>query len=169
MTNREKIILGITAAAAIGGGLYYALTGAGMSSSTTGDERADYSALITQVQVSLKQGELTDREEHVLAAATTQWIRNPLRSRPLRSEDDGTTAAIPLPKYIGFINTGPRPIAIIDGRDYRPGEAVQGGEFQVTQIFPDRIELLRRGAKDSVKVLIEKPQVPGGTRTYVYD
>lgn len=164
MTNREKIILGLTAAAAVGGALYYAFTSVDANPGALAAEQSDYTALITRVQVSLTQGELKDREEHVLAAATTQWLRSPLRSRPLVSLDDGATAAIPLPEYTGFINTGPRPIAIIDGRDYWPGEAIQGGEFRVAQIYPDRVELLRRGARDPVRVLLEKLHVPETSR-----
>lgn len=164
MTNREQIILGLTAAAAIGGALYYAIPWFGTNPGAPEIERTDFSALIARVQVGLKQGELTDREEQVLAAAATQSLRNPLRPRPLIPTDDGTTPAIPLPKYTGFINTGPRPIAIVDGRDYRPGEAVKGGEYHVAQIYPDRVELLRRGATNPVRVPLEKPQVPEGSR-----
>ena len=164
MTNREKVILGFSAAAAIGAGLYYAFTAVSAPPASPKLVQTDFSALIAKVQVNLKQGELTDREERVLAAATTQWLRNPLRSRPLEWQGDGSTPATPLPKYIGFINTGSQPIAIIDGHDYRPGEAIQGGEFQLAMIYPDYIELLRRGAIDPVDVPLEKPQTPGGSR-----
>lgn len=162
MTNREKVFLGLTAAAAIGAALYYAVPWSGANASSPEIERTDFTALIAQVQVSLQQGELTAREEHALEAAVTQWLRDPLRPGPLISS--GGTAGTPLPTYSGFINTGPRPIAIIDGRDYRPGESVSGGEFQVTHIYADRVELLRRGASDPVQVPLEKPQVPGGSR-----
>lgn len=164
MTLREKVILGLTAVAAIGAGLYYASALSSPAAASSTSVRTDFSALIAKVQVSLKQGELTDREERVLAAATTQWLRNPLRSRPLVTLDSESSAALPLPKYIGFINTGPQPIAIIDGQDYRPGEAIQGGEFQLARIYPEYIELLRRGATDPVNVPLEKPTAPGTSR-----
>jgi hypothetical protein len=64
-----------------------------------------------------------------------------------------------LPKYIGYIDTGLKVIAIIDGNDYRPGEPLLGGEFQLLSIYPDHIELLRRGASDPVDVPLEKPQI----------
>ena len=161
MTLREKIILGLAATAAIGAGIYYA---SGLSSPAAASPkvvRTDFSPLIARVQVSLEQGELTDREERVLAAATTQWLRNPLRERPLLTQDTETP---PLPKYIGFINTGSQPIAIIDGLDYRPGEAIKGGEFQLSKIHPDHIKLLRRGATDPVDVPLEKAQITGGSQ-----
>lgn len=158
MTTREKFILGLTAIAAIGAAAYYAITLSGPTLASPQPVRIDFSALIATVQVDLKQGALTDREESILSAATTQWLRNPLRSRPLLSQEGGSTPAIPFPKYIGFINTGPQPIAIIDGRDYRPGEAIEGGEFQLVNVYPDHINLLRRGATDPVEVPFEKPQ-----------
>jgi hypothetical protein len=129
------------------------------TAASPGPVRTDFSALIAKVQVSLKQGELTDREERVLAAATTQWLRNPLRERPLLTQNSESS---PLPKYIGFINIGPQPIAIIDGLDYRLGEAIQGGEFRLSQIHPYHIKLLRRGATDPVDVPLEKAPTTGG-------
>ena len=152
MTNREKVILGITALAAIGGGLHFAISPSGEQRSSSAAEREDFNELIAVVQENLRQGEPSDREEYVLATASTQWLRDPLRPRPLESTANGTTVEIPLPRYTGFINTGPRPIAVINGRDYRAGESVQGGEFQVMEVHPDRVELLRRGASDPVQI-----------------
>jgi len=161
MTLREKIILGLTATAAIGAGLYFAFGLASPAAASPKRVRPDFSALIARVQASIRQGDLTDREERVLAAATTQWLRNPLRERPLLKQD---SASSPLPKYIGFVDVGSQPIAIIDGRDYRAGEAIQGGEFQLSQIHPGHIELLRRGATDPVDVPLEKAQTAGGSQ-----
>ncbi len=168
MTLREKLILGFVATAAIGGGLYYESALSSPTVASTELARTDFSALIARVQVSLQQGELTDREERVLAAANTQWLRNPLRERPLLTQNSESTPltqyVAPLPKYIGYINIGPQPIAIIDGRDYRIGEAIKGEEFQLSQIHPDHIELLRRGATDPVDVPLEKSQITGGSQ-----
>ena len=162
MTTRENIILGLTAIAAIGAGGYYAFNVSSPPPASTQPVQTDFSAIISTTQVNLKEGELTDREESILVSSTTQWLRNPLRSRPLLSQGD--SSATPLPKYMGFINTGPQPIAITNGRDYRPGEAIQGGEFQLAQVYPDHIELLRRGATDPVDVPLEKPQPPVPSR-----
>jgi hypothetical protein len=164
MTTREKVFLGLCAAAAIGAAVYYALPAAGGKSSSLQSKPADFTALVTQVQVSLKQGALTAREEQLLAGAATQSLRDPLRARPLVSSANGAGEGIAMPKYTGFINTGPKPIAIIDGRDYRPGEPVLGGEFQLMKIFPDRVELRRRGATDSVRVPLDPAPVPAATR-----
>jgi hypothetical protein len=161
MTLREKIILGLAATAVMGAGLYYA---SGLSSPTAaspGLVRTDFSPLIAKVQVSLAQGELTEREERVLVAATSQWLRSPLREQPLVTQyiepEESLPEPSPLPKYIGFIDIGSQALAIIDGYDYRVGEAIQGGEFQLSQIYPDHIEVLRRGATDPVEVPLEKP------------
>ena len=170
MTLREKLILGFVATAAIGGGLYYESALSSPTVASTELARTDFSALIARVQVSLQQGELTDREERVLAAANTQWLRNPLRERPLLTQNSESPPlpvpvyVAPLPKYIGYINIGFQPIAIIDGRDYRIGEAIKGEEFQLSQIHPDHIELLRRGATDPVDVPLEKSQITGGSQ-----
>jgi hypothetical protein len=161
MTLREKIILGLAATAVMCAGLYYA---SGLSSPTAASPklvRTDFSALITNVQASVAQGELTEREERVLAGATSQWLRSPLREQPLVMPDIEPEESLPgpsaLPQYVGYIDIGSQPIAIIDGYDYRAGEAIQGGEFKLSRIYSDHIELLRRGATDPVEVPLEKP------------
>ena len=160
MTNREKIILGITAIVAVGAGVYYVNAQSSEAATSAQSAPVDFTTLITKVQLDLKESDLTDREETILSAATTPWSRDPLRQQPLLSLDSESSGAIPLPTYMGFINTGPQPIAVINGRDYRPGEAIQGGEFQLANVYPDHIELLRRGATDPVDVPLEKPQPP---------
>ena len=160
MTKREKIILGFCGAAVIGAGVFYAVDISEQPSADLGANHPDFSSLVLKAKASLSEGELTMREERVLALATSQWVRNPLRSRPLMPHGDESEPMDLLPSYIGFINTGPQPIAIIDGRDYRVGEWITGGEFEVVQVKADHIRLLRRGAIDAVKVPIEKPRVP---------
>jgi len=164
MTTREKVILGLTAAAAIGAAVYFAFPTSGMNASSPQAVRTDHSALVARIQVTLAQGELTALEEHALEAAVTQWLRDPLRPRPLVALGSGMGAGIPLPKYTGFINTGSQPTAIIDGRDYKSGDSVRGEEFRLAGIYPERIELLRRGATVPVHVPLEIPQVEEKSR-----
>ena len=158
MTSREKVILGLVGAAAVGAGIHYAFDSLGSAANATKKVRADYSNLMTTVQASLLPGQQTDREGRVLVAATTPWIRNPLREQALSAQSIAPKIEASLPKYIGYINTGSKAIAIIDGNDYRPGETLLGGEFQLAHIYPDHIELLRRGASDPIDVQLEKPQ-----------
>lgn len=159
MTFREKVLLSLSATAAIGGGLYYGFGALNPSDSAPQVNKKDFTALITQVRVNLDQGKLTNREKRVLAAATTRWLNNPLRERPLltRIKEDEP----PLPTYTGFIEIGSRPIAIIDGRDYRAGEAIKGGEFKLSEVFADHVEILRHGATETIKVPLEQVQPPG--------
>lgn len=160
MTSREKIFLGIVAAAAVGAGVYYVSGAAKPSTAKPGPTRPDLAPLIASVQVSLKKGELTDREERVLSAAATPWLRNPLRDYPLLTRRREADPEL-LPQYTGYIDIGSQPIAIIDGRDYRAGEMIEGGEFQLSQIHPDHIKLLRRGATEPVDVPLEQEQPAG--------
>lgn len=159
MTLREKILLSLSATAAVGGGLYYAFGAFNPSGSAPQVNKKDYTALIAGVRVNLDQGKLTGREERVLAAATTRWLNNPLRERPLLTQI--TEKEPPLPTYSGFIDIGSHPIAIIDGRDYRAGETIKGGEFQLSEVFPDHVEVLRHGATDPINIPLEQVQPTG--------
>ncbi len=168
MILREKILLGLVGVAAVGAGVVYAPALFNPSVEASTRASIDFPTLISKVQLSLKEGESTDREKQILAAVSTKWLSNPLRSRPLVIEEqpepvDAPPAEYltPLPEYIGFLNIGEHVIAIINGQDYRPGETIEGGEFQLMKILPDHIKLLRRGASDPVNVPLEKPFVTG--------
>ena len=131
MTTREKVLLSLCGVAAIGGGIY--LT-ASLNSRAKKDVPAagpkDYTGLITKVQVGIKTGQLTARENGVLQAASTPWLRNPLRSTPLEAIKPEEESKVVLPKYVGYINIADRPIAIIEGVDYRVGDILDGGIFK---------------------------------------
>ncbi|MDB0056993.1 hypothetical protein OAG79_02430 [Akkermansiaceae bacterium] len=174
MILREKILLGLAGAATIGAGIVH--LPALFSPPAAPSERVsiDFPTLTAKVKVNLDEGKATDREERVLAAATTEWPRNPLRERPLIIDDKidpvspSAEYVVPLPKYVGFLSIGDKVIAIIDGQNYIPGEAIEGGEFTLSQIYPNHIELIRRGANDSVNVRLEKPdgaESPQRTKT----
>lgn len=157
MTTREKTLLGICAVAALGGMLSYALGIVG-SNQEKPTKAKDYTALIAEVQEKLRSGKLTIREEAVLQAATIELTQNPLRSGPVEGKVKNQN--LKRPEYTGFLQVGGHFIAIIGGNDYRAGDMIEGGEFRLIEIFPNRIEILLNGAKEptSVPLLEEKPQ-----------
>ncbi len=167
MILREKILLGLVGVTAVGAAIVYLPALLGSPEAKTKRVPVDFPALVNKVQLNLKKGEPTSREKRVLGAATTGWLRNPLRQGPLVVDVPVTPLApppeyvAPLPEYIGYLNIGTQVIAIIDGQDYRLGETLKGGEFRLSKIYPHRIELLRRGATDPVNVLLQKPHVTG--------
>ncbi len=158
MTTREKIVLGLCGATTVGLCLFYALGSSDNPDPSTSER--DIASLVLKAKEGLAESELTDRETRVLYLAARQSLRDPFRSKPLQFTRDEPKAELPLPSYTGFIDTGPEPIAIIDGLDYRPGELVSGGEFEVSGIAADHIRLLRRGAGVTFSVPIEKLQAP---------
>lgn len=164
MTSREKILLSFCAAAAIGGGAYYTYSSSNkaLAEKKTGVAPSqDFTGLITKIQVDLQAGELTRNEKDILAAAATQSFRNPLRSAPLvvQIQNETDPESRNLPKYIGYINIGDRPIAIIEGEDYRVGEIIKGDEFKLTSISPKYVELLLNGSNETIKIPLEKIQI----------
>jgi len=160
MITREKITLGFCAAASLAAFLFYTIGLSGGPANYSVAVERDITTLVIKAKESLDKAELTDREERVLELAVRQSLRDPLRSKPVQFSGDDPTPELLLPSYIGFIDTGSEPIAIIDGLDYRVGELISGGEFEVSRIAADHVRLLRLGATDTFEVLIEKPQVP---------
>lgn len=159
MTRREKILFVLVGIAVLGAGLKYAYKSFAQPDDLVRKSRADQKKLMTTVQASLKQGNYTGRERRVVEAAISPWARDPLLKNQLSLNETSSKSQSPLPKYFGYINTGSKIIAIIDGVDYQSGEFIPGGVFQVLQIYPDHLEILRRGASDPIDILLEKPEI----------
>lgn len=168
MILREKILLGLCGVTALGAGIYYVPDLLESDVKPVSKAATDYTSLFDSVQTSLRRGELTNREERILNTAASQWTSSPIRVLPLPPppekpvEEDTSTdepkIQIPFPQYIGYIRIGTHEVAIIDGVDYRAGDLIQGGEFKLFQILPDRIKVIRRGTASAVDVFLEKPK-----------
>lgn len=49
--------------------------------------------------------------------------------------------------YQGYVRSGSRIVALINNREYRPGDEVEGRNLRVEAIAPDRVILLEQGRR----------------------
>lgn len=159
MTKREKVIVAVMVAAVVAGGLQFLLP--------LGDKEAtaltpDLTELITQVQTRVQAGQLDDRERAILERAARPWSRDPFITHlPIaadssrnKAEEESTQG----PVYSGYIAIGNRALAIIDGREYRADDFLNGREYRVVAIHPEGVQLIREGATSPIRIpLIEEP------------
>lgn len=163
MSKREKIIVSIMAATLLLGGYLHFFPG------TTGHRQGienkpvlsnlDFTREIIQ---KLTEDTSLAKELFTIRSAERKWARDPfLKSDILLSdtvhqkstdrEPAGTGTRLDL-VYTGFLEAGPRRLAIINGMEYEPGEAIDDQGHYVRRIQPRTVEIGKRNAPDVIIV-----------------
>ncbi len=153
MTAREKVIVGVAA-----GALVWAVVSifkGGPTRSAPGGQSAERTLADTQrlaalTRTQLSAARLSPVEFSVLEGAGTEWD-----GKPFAEPSDVTQAAAseaPLFVYSGFIRAGDRRFAVINGREYRLHESLEGGGGTVEEIEPGHV-VLRFGRDDRRQVI----------------
>lgn len=147
MTRREKILVGLMAAAVGLGALVLMgdLRQAGtpdVGSSTP----PPLTQMLTRATAQVDAGASMARNRYVLAAAQEPW-REALfvtEDRLLSANEASNGAASPLPSnvalvYEGYIETPHRQVAIINGIEYVVGDQLDQTQYIVRRIASDRV------------------------------
>lgn len=141
MTKREQGLV-ILMAGAVAWGLGTLVLASVRRASGAGAEAGERAALqrFAEGQRSVVQAlRLDPRERLVLDEASAPWAASPFlleapRKRPV---EERTITFL----YTGFIQSGPRQFAILNGREYQVGDVVQSSEFVVESIQPQQATL----------------------------
>ena len=141
MTQREKIILGVTAIAIVAGALNFIID--------QGPEtprpavRADLKVVqnfANMTNEELKKAALSETQEYILDRASVEWASDPFLGRKLVAADAPKAAQGPVSlAYTGFLIVGQERLAIINGTEYEVGDKVQGSELVVQAIDPQNV------------------------------
>ncbi len=143
MTGREKLIVGVTAVALVWAGVTVIRDrrDGGPGAAGAPDRRllgAELLAADSRAQIAAAR--LADDERVALDAAGRDWSGRPF---PEPTEAVGVEAAErPAFVYTGFIRSGDRLFAVINGREYRVHEALPDGGGVVASIARDEVVLL---------------------------
>ncbi len=152
MTRREKMIVSIMAATVLLGGYLY------WGPVTTGDQPEVEKKSVDQALAFARSVAQTLKDDHALTVdlltirrAERKWDKDPfLKTDALLSDiprrdapDVAAVAAGTLPNlvYTGFLEVGTQRLAIINGIEYAPGEAIDAKGDYVRRIHPHQVEI----------------------------
>ncbi|MCU0586898.1 MAG: general secretion pathway protein GspB [Syntrophobacteraceae bacterium] len=154
MAKREKILVIVALLAAVYG-LFQVMRpqpripSAGSASATRGDS----SEILQRIATELRKQDLTESEAAMLARATASWGEDPFVGKKLvplgevsRLEPDSAKDL----DYTGYISSGTRKLAIINGLEYVVGDRLVTGGFILRSISPDAVILESTGAPGTV-------------------
>ncbi|CAB5138031.1 hypothetical protein D3OALGA1CA_3673 [Olavius algarvensis associated proteobacterium Delta 3] len=148
MSKREKGILIVMALAVLYGG--YSLLAPSTEPTppeATTQSLQDVEGFVLGVIAELPRFSLNKTEEYMIAAATAPWGGNPFLKVTLEENNipDKLSATVPEPKvplvYSGFIELGDRRLAILNNREYEPGDALEISGYSLLAVYPSHVEL----------------------------
>lgn len=152
MSNREKIIIFLTLAAAVYGLVDFLLLGGG-----DGNDRATSAQTVNATQLSrdLAQDEPTAVETYILERVSKTWSKDPfyLREQAAAPTAEKQEAVF---VYSGFVDYGGVKVAVINGLEYEVGDELEQSGYVVRSISSDHVVLEDTVKSGEVKVPFEQ-------------
>lgn len=163
LAKREKIILGVMAIAIIIAAFVY-LSPKKKSPGTTeniAQKTAELNTFVSSVAGSLKTDTMKNPGTLILARAEKEWMRDPfLSNRDLmkwneakarKAKEDAAVVKIEF-VYSGYFEMGSKKMAIINGMEYKEGEALDVKGYMLRSISPVKVVIENRGIGATISV-----------------
>ncbi len=151
MSTREKIILAIMAIVVVGGIFYYTSS----ERETVIEEREsglqELNTFVGETVDRVNIQNLTAAELRTIASAEAKWVRDPYRAPKITKEEQEKQLSVSF-SYTGYIKSGKKKIAVINGLEYKIGEEIDPGGFVAREIYPDRVIIEAKGQKQKLIV-----------------
>lgn len=143
MTKREKVLLGVMGAAALFAAGMFALGGKTLPGPGSAQDKTVAAARTgAENQAKAVAGAAPGAfETQVAEMARQPWNAVAFYDKPLDMTGEMGRGAGPLPAYTGYVELGALRLAVIDGYEYREGDELETGGFQVEEIKPTQVTL----------------------------
>ena len=134
MNKREKILVLASMAAVIWGGIV-ALDDSGRKKEP-GPAEGDVNQFVVQIAEQVKGSGGTSLNGYDLSSVMENRVASPFLGRRLTAKKQDTELA-----YNGYVKSGHRMFALINKKEYKVGDIVEGTFMQVKNIDPYRVVL----------------------------
>ena len=148
MSKREKGILIVMVVALLYGGYSLLAPSPETSEPAVAEQTlSDVETFVLGVIAELPLFSLNKTERYTIATAAEPWAGNPFLQVTLEKDKapEKLSATVPEPDiplvYSGFIELGDRRLAILNGREYEPGDALDISGYVLQAVYPSHVEL----------------------------
>lgn len=127
----------------------------------TGKEE-DLNTFITGLNNDLSKSYPTMADSYIINSAETEWKRDPFtfrgvsKAKSIAGGSGKKAAASATFNYTGFVETGNKKMAIINGFEYGPGDSLEKEGFVVEQIYPARVIIRNEKKGTTIEVMLKK-------------
>jgi hypothetical protein len=146
MTKREKIIVGIMVLTVGYGAIELLLPRAKTGPTAPAPQTTESLSVFISKVADAAKGAASESSALIIQKAEAGWKQDPfmvVRKTPPPSAEarasKETARAIPNLAYSGFLEIGPKRLAIINGMEYEAGDRVNPGAFSIKTILPNKV------------------------------
>ena len=161
MSKREKIILVVMALTIVYGAYSFFLESPAYTHGPSPSESKleAFHKFISNVANLTKDG-LSEIDAYIIEHISDQWTKDPLLNitREVQIGDRPDTVNPLDIIYTGYLEMGPKRLAIINGMEYESGESLAKGGHTVGLIYPDKVVIVTRGNNQKVAVPLVESQ-----------
>jgi len=165
MSKREKIIVaGMVAAILYGAYSFLFDSGGDRAVKPVGDAGPPMEQFVLGVIGQLKKADISTKDRYLLGQAQGALKRNPFFRASAISGKDATDAGALAPEsrqttvsatrftYTGYIAMGDNRLAILNGREYAPGDQLTADGVYLKTVTPTAVVLGIQGFSDTVTI-----------------
>lgn len=150
--KREKIILGLMAIAILYAAFDLLTSKRKDPAADTGQQTAELNTFVTDLTTSLGKDATKNLGILVFSRAEKEWTQDPfLDSKAFRLWTESKAPPKAAPKvqftYTGYLEVERKRMAIINGVEYREGEALDVPGFVLKTVAPTRVAIEERATK----------------------
>ena len=172
LTSRQIVILSLMLVAVLYGAYDFfagSRSGKKMSTVSSSNTSADVSAFISEITVALSKDTPSPVDAQMINRAERQWTRDPFyertndRSLFAASDPSLTTGGSAPPSagkprfiYTGFVDTGHKKIAVINGNEYANGDALDVEGYVLNSIFPNKVLIYNKETRRTLDVPLQE-------------
>lgn len=145
MTKREKIIVGIMVLTVGYGAIELLLPRAKSGTAAPAVQSTESLSTFISKVADASKGAASESSALIIQKAEAEWKHDPfmvVRKPPPPAEtrpQKEAARALPNLAYSGFLEIGPKRLAIINGMEYEAGDRVNPGAFSIKTILPNKV------------------------------
>ncbi|MDD5434237.1 MAG: hypothetical protein PH343_02285 [Nitrospira sp.] len=162
--SRQQIIILVVMVLTILYGAYtfFPLFSRKIVSGITGKKDEDLKTFITGLNSDLSKSNPSATDAYVINRAGTEWRRDPFifKDGTVPSATTGESGKKVVVSgqfiYTGYVETGNKKMAIINGFEYGVGDSMEKAGFILEGIFPDRVIIRNQNNSARIEVHLKK-------------
>jgi hypothetical protein len=170
MSKREKIILFIMFLTIIYGGynFFIAPNAKQTNSESTPKQSMPITNLVSEIGGKLKKEQPTETEKLQLDLAGRQWTKDPFlasasglsaqKPTPPEKPSAGPVQKTPDWTYSGYLESGNKRLAVINGIEYEEGEGLLTDGYYVKRIYANRVIVGEFGKNNAVTLPLNESE-----------
>jgi hypothetical protein len=158
LNKRQIIILAVAALFILYAGYEYLIAGPAAKKAKSVGSPAQINTFINDLQGDLIKDIVAGVDSHIIGMAEKDWQRNPFWERNSYKEwaargGAGTSSKI---IYSGYVDSGKKKLAVINGLEYRIGEQLEIEGYVLKSITPVMVILLNKNTGSEIEIPIQE-------------